>query len=96
VFPALALGVGEGDEALMRQPPRRASEAILTRDHWLEVVGYGVLIAAVLMPRVLAAGWPAARVRLLIWQCQKSRLEYAGSRYYHVDKPREKREMTEG
>jgi Ca2+-transporting ATPase len=48
VFPALALGVGEGDEALMRRPPRRASEAILTRDHWLEVVGYGVLIAAVL------------------------------------------------
>jgi hypothetical protein len=38
----------------------------------------------------------AARGRLLIWSYQKSRLEYVGSRYYHVDKPREKREMNEG
>lgn len=44
VFPALALGVGEGDPAVMRQPPRDPEEPILTRDHWLGIAGYGLLI----------------------------------------------------
>jgi P-type Ca2+ transporter type 2C len=48
VFPALALGVGEGEEGLMAHPPRDAREAILTRDHWLAIGVYGVLIAAAL------------------------------------------------
>jgi P-type Ca2+ transporter type 2C len=46
VFPALALGVGPGDPALMRQPPRAASEPVLTRRHWLAIAAYGVLITA--------------------------------------------------
>lgn len=47
-FPALALGVGEGESALMKQPPRQAKESILTRRHWLAIAGYGLAIAAAL------------------------------------------------
>lgn len=48
VFPALALGMGEGDQKLMQQPPRDPKESILTRAHWLAIGGYGLLIAATL------------------------------------------------
>jgi P-type Ca2+ transporter type 2C len=48
VFPALALGVGEGEESLMQRPPRDSTESILTRDHWLAIGIYGVLVAAAL------------------------------------------------
>jgi Ca2+-transporting ATPase len=44
VFPALALGVGEGDVTLMDRPPRDSSEPIMGRRHWIAVVGYGSLI----------------------------------------------------
>jgi Ca2+-transporting ATPase len=44
VFPALALGVGEGPASLMNQPPRRADEPILTRTHWRGVFIYGLII----------------------------------------------------
>jgi Ca2+-transporting ATPase len=44
IFPALALGVGEGDPAVMKNPPRDPREPILTRGHWLAVAGYGVAI----------------------------------------------------
>ncbi|MGK7346454.1 MAG: cation-translocating P-type ATPase [Candidatus Nitrospinota bacterium M3_3B_026] len=46
VFPALALGVGPGDPAIMRRPPRPAGEDILTRGHWAAIMGYGALITA--------------------------------------------------
>ncbi len=46
VFPALALGLGKGDAAIMQRPPRGADEPILTRRHWVSIVGYGLLIAA--------------------------------------------------
>jgi Ca2+-transporting ATPase len=55
VFPALALGVGEGIHGIMQKPPRDAREPILTRKHWALIFGYGVLIA---LP-VLAALWVA-------------------------------------
>ncbi|MEA5566081.1 cation-transporting P-type ATPase [Anabaena sp. UHCC 0399] len=47
-FPALALGVGEAEPALMKRPPRPASEPILARRHWLAIAGYGLVIAATL------------------------------------------------
>jgi Ca2+-transporting ATPase len=44
----LALGVGEGEPALMKRPPRPAHEPILARRHWLAIAGYGLVIAATL------------------------------------------------
>jgi len=46
VFPALALGVGEGDETTMRQPPRDPSVPVLERRHWMGIAGYGSVFAA--------------------------------------------------
>lgn len=58
VFPALALGVGEGDPHAMQRPPRDSQEAILTRRHWGAIFGYGFLIAVpVLGGFALALNW---------------------------------------
>ncbi|HET6518484.1 MAG TPA: cation-transporting P-type ATPase, partial [Geminicoccaceae bacterium] len=58
VFPALALGVGKGDPDSMRRPPRDPKEAILTRQHWYAIGGYGLVIAAsALLAFALAFRW---------------------------------------
>jgi len=44
VFPALALGVGEGSPTIMKYRPRNPKEPILTRSYWLAISGYGMLI----------------------------------------------------
>jgi len=49
VFPALALGVGGGHAVLMDRPPRDPREAVLTREHWLAISAYGLLIAVVVL-----------------------------------------------
>ena len=46
VFPALALGVGEGDQAVMKQPPRDPDEPIIRRQEWLRIGGYSVAMMA--------------------------------------------------
>ena len=46
VFPALALGLGEGDETVLTQPPQRGETSILTRRHWWGIAGYGTLLTA--------------------------------------------------
>ncbi len=45
VFPALALGMGEGDPGVMERPARDPSESILTPRHWFEICVYGLIIA---------------------------------------------------
>ncbi len=45
VFPALALGVGEGDARVMQRPPRKPGEALLTPSHWLAILGWSAVIA---------------------------------------------------
>ncbi|WP_193171064.1 cation-translocating P-type ATPase [Nisaea nitritireducens] len=44
VFPAFALGVGEGSSNIMRRPPRDPNEPILDGQRWLSVALFGVLI----------------------------------------------------
>lgn len=55
VFPALALGVGQGDPHIMRRSPRPSGESVLTTVHWAAITIYGVVIAM----SVLAALWMA-------------------------------------
>jgi Ca2+-transporting ATPase len=58
VFPALALGVGEGDRTVMERPPRDPQEPILSRQHWGAIGGYGLIITvAVLGALALAQRW---------------------------------------
>jgi Ca2+-transporting ATPase len=58
VFPALALGVGEGDAAVMERMPRDPSESILNKSHWATIAGYGTIITvAVLGSLSLALNW---------------------------------------
>ncbi len=45
VFPAMALGIGEGDPHAMDRPPRRPDEPVLTRRHWIGIAASGFLIA---------------------------------------------------
>lgn len=44
IFPALALGFGEGDPNIMNQPPRKAQESIMTPLHWQSTFIYGISI----------------------------------------------------
>jgi Ca2+-transporting ATPase len=58
VFPALALGMGEGDPSIMERPPRDPDEPIMTRNHWLAMSGYGgVITASVLGAMALSLSW---------------------------------------
>jgi Ca2+-transporting ATPase len=58
VFPALALGLGEGDRAAMTRPPRDPAEPVLTRAHWFLVAGYGAIVTlAALGVFALALVW---------------------------------------
>jgi len=44
LFPALALGVGEGDAYLMERPPHDPEEPIITRSHWLMIGVHSTII----------------------------------------------------
>lgn len=55
VFPALALGVGEGSPALMVQKPRPADEPVLTNRHWLQTVLYALVISIAVLGAMAVA-----------------------------------------
>ncbi|MBT8077975.1 MAG: HAD-IC family P-type ATPase [Gammaproteobacteria bacterium] len=55
VFPALALGVGEGSSGLMREKPRPADEPVLTRAHWLRIAFHGTVIALTVLAAMALA-----------------------------------------
>jgi len=46
VFPALALGVGEGDPRIMKRQSRSSKEPILMRGHWYTIGVYGLILSA--------------------------------------------------
>lgn len=45
VFPALALGLGQGDEKVMEKQPRDAKENILTNKDWIKIAFYSLLVS---------------------------------------------------
>lgn len=49
VFPALALSLGEGDDLVMRRPPRDPREPVLSRRHWLAIGGYAAAMAGAVL-----------------------------------------------
>lgn len=55
VFPAFALGAGEGERGVMRRPPRDPRESLLERPQWLWIIGNGLAITAA----TLGAFWIA-------------------------------------
>lgn len=55
VFPALALGVGEGPPSLMTYNPRPADEPLLTRAHWLRIGLHGTIISATVLAAMAIA-----------------------------------------
>ncbi|MYZ49926.1 cation-transporting P-type ATPase [Rhizobiales bacterium L72] len=57
VFPAFALGVGEGDPNVMRRPPRNPREPILDRRRWVLVGAYAGLIAVATLGAFVLALW---------------------------------------
>jgi len=57
VFPALALGVGEGDPSLMKQPPRPPAEPFLARRQWIGIAVWATLITLSVFGSMAAAGY---------------------------------------
>jgi Ca2+-transporting ATPase len=55
VFPAFALGVGEGDRRELERPPRDPAKPILTRQLWIAILGHGVSITAVTLAALVIA-----------------------------------------
>jgi len=55
VFPALALGVGPGSLEVMTRKPRPKNEPILTKQHWLVIAAYGVLMSACVLGAMAVA-----------------------------------------
>ncbi len=46
VFPALALGMGQGGKTKILQQPRSLGEPILTKGHWKSIIVYALIITA--------------------------------------------------
>ncbi len=58
IFPAFALGVGEGSEGIMDQSPRNPEEPVITRENWIGIGSYGISISIVtLIAFVVGSMW---------------------------------------
>jgi Ca2+-transporting ATPase len=89
VFPALALGMAEGEPGIMKRPPRDPAEPILARRHWVSIAGYGAAIAAaVLGALALALLWRGMEVPRAI---TVSFLTLAFAQLWHVFNMRDAR-----
>jgi Ca2+-transporting ATPase len=49
VFPALALGLGKGEDDIMVQPPRNPKEPIMNRQDWNNTLIYGLSISTAVL-----------------------------------------------
>jgi Ca2+-transporting ATPase len=57
VFPAFALAMGEGEEGILRHPPRDPQEPILGRRQWITIVLHGAALTAGTFGALAAASW---------------------------------------
>ncbi len=48
VFPALALGLGKGDDSIMKRKPKDPKEPIINKRNWLSMGIYGLVMAVVI------------------------------------------------
>jgi Ca2+-transporting ATPase len=55
VFPALALGLGKGDETVMQQKPKDPAEPIINRKNWISTFIYGTMMAVIIVGAYLLA-----------------------------------------
>jgi len=53
VLPALALGVTQGSDSIMKKPPRNSNEPIIDRQRWKSIFVYSIVIAACTLGAVL-------------------------------------------
>ncbi|REG78374.1 cation-translocating P-type ATPase [Algoriphagus antarcticus] len=49
IFPALALGLGKGNELTMKNPPRNPAEAIVVKKDWINIIVYAFFMALPIM-----------------------------------------------
>ncbi len=49
VFPALALGLGKGEEDIMEQPPKNPKEPIMERKDWFATMIYGLSVSTAVL-----------------------------------------------
>ena len=87
VFPALALGAGNGDPTVMQGCPRQRDGVLLGRNDWVRIAAYATIITA----SVLAASWVARHVWQLpaVQAVTVSFLTMAWAQLWHVFNMRE-------
>jgi len=49
IFPALALGMGKGNELTMKNPPRNPAETIIVKKDWVNIIVYALLLSLPIM-----------------------------------------------
>ncbi|MFW6040719.1 MAG: cation-translocating P-type ATPase [Thermoplasmatota archaeon] len=49
IFPAFALGAGQGSKDIMKKSPRDPKESILTKAHWKGIGSYGVIMTVAVL-----------------------------------------------
>ncbi|WP_271594746.1 cation-translocating P-type ATPase [Bradyrhizobium sp. CCBAU 65884] len=63
VFPAFALAMGEGEEGILKRPPRDPKEPILGRRQWITIVLHGAALTAGTFGALAASAWLALDAR---------------------------------
>ncbi|MDE5462216.1 HAD-IC family P-type ATPase [Bradyrhizobium sp. CSS354] len=63
VFPAFALGMGEGEAGILKLPPRDPKEPILGRRQWITIILHGGALTAGTFGALAASSWLALDAR---------------------------------
>ena len=57
VFPALALGMGKGNDSVMHKPPKNPHESLLTRRNWISIAAYAMALTVAVLGAFLYASY---------------------------------------